>query len=93
MFSSDAVAYIPLFGVAIVCAALFVLLGIVKTRKTAKVTSLIFLSLLVLITGCVYTALHPGMMRFVLLLLLASVIVLPYVIMLAFGLPKASMIT
>ncbi|HAC31207.1 MAG TPA: serine/threonine protein phosphatase [Treponema sp.] len=88
MFSSDAVAYIPLFGVAIVCAALFVLLGIIKTRKTAKVTSLIFLSLLVLITGCVYTALHPGMMRFVLLLLLASVIVLPYVIMLAFGKPK-----
>jgi sigma-B regulation protein RsbU (phosphoserine phosphatase) len=88
LFSSDAVAYIPLFGVAIVCAALFVLLGIVKTRKTAKVTSLIFLSLIVLITGCVYTALHPGMMRFVLLLLLAAVIILPYVIMLAFGKPK-----
>ncbi len=88
MFNSDAIAYIPLFGTAVLAAVLFVVLVIVKTRKTAKASYLTFLSLGIVAGDCLYTATHPGMMRFVLLLLLAAAIQLPYLIMLAFGKPK-----
>ena len=88
MFNTDAIAYIPLFGTAVLAAVLFVVLVIVKTRKTAKASYLTFLSLGIVAGDCLYTATHPGMMRFVLLLLLAAAIQLPYLIMLAFGKPK-----
>ena len=89
MFNSDAIAYIPLFGTAILAAVLFIFLVIIKTRKTAKVSYLSFLALLIVAADCVYTALTPGITHFVLLILLASAILLPYLIMLAFGKPKA----
>lgn len=92
MFNSDAIAYIPLFGTAILFSVLFVFLAIIKIRKTAKVSLLSFLSILIVIADCVYTALHPGIMRFVLVLLLAAVIILPYLIMLAFGKPKEEVV-
>ena len=88
MFNSDAVAYIPLIAVAIICAAMIIFLGITRTRKTAKVSSLTFLSLLILIIACIYTTMHPGMMKFVLMVLVAAAVILPYVIMLAFGKEK-----
>lgn len=88
MFNSDAIAYIPLFATAIITGVLFVFLAIIKSRKTAKVSYLSFLSLGAIIISCLYTAVHPGMMHFVMLLLLAALIILPYLIMLAFGKPK-----
>lgn len=88
MFNSDAVAYIPLFGTAILASVLFVFLAVIKSRRTAKVSYLSFLSLAIIIGASVYTALHPGMMKFALLILLAAAIEIPYLIMLAFGKPK-----
>ena len=88
MFTSDSIAYIPLFATAIICAVIFVFLAITKARNTAKVSFLSFLSLTILIFGCVYTALHPGVTRFVYLLFLSAIVIIPYVIMLAFGKPK-----
>lgn len=88
MFDSDAVAYIPLLLTAVVAAVICVFLAVIKRRNTAKVSFISFLALLVLIGACVYTALHPGMTRFLLLLLLAEVLLIPYCVMLAFGKPK-----
>lgn len=88
MFNSDAIAWIPLFGTAVLAAILFVFLVIIKSRKTAKVSYLSFLALLIVIAASVYTALKPGITHFVLLLLLAAAILIPYLIMLAFGKPK-----
>lgn len=93
MFNSDAVAYIPLFGTAILSSVLFVFLAIIKSRNTAKVSYLSFLSLAIVIGASVYTALHPGMMRFALLVLLAAAIEIPYLVMLAFGKPKEKVST
>lgn len=88
MFNSDAVAYIPLFGTAILAIILFIFLAIIKIRNTAKVSFLSFLSIGIIIFACIYTASHPGFMRFILLLLLSAAIQLPYFIMLSFGKPK-----
>lgn len=88
LFNSDAIAYIPLFSTAAVALLIFVFLAIIKARNTAKVSFLSFLSLAVIIFGCVYTALHPGMSLFSTMLLIAAAIIIPYVIMLAFGKPK-----
>lgn len=87
MFTSDAISYIPLFGTAIVSIAIAVLLTIIKVRKTAKVSFIAYFALAVLIFACIYTASHPGMLLFALLLLFASVLFIPYCIMLAFGKP------
>ena len=88
MFNSDAIAYIPLFGTVILGSVLFVFMGIIKARKTAKVSYLSFLALSILIGGSFYTACHPGITHFVLIILLACAVMIPYVIMLAFGKPK-----
>lgn len=88
MFNSDAIAYIPLFGTAIIVAVIFVFLAVIKARKTAKVSFLSFLSLAVFAFGCVYTIINPGITKFVLFVLLAAAVIVPYVIMLAFGKPK-----
>ncbi|MGI5069925.1 SpoIIE family protein phosphatase [Treponema pectinovorum] len=88
MFNSDAIAYIPLFITAGLCAVFFIFLAIIKIRKTAKVSLLSFLSITIIIADCIYTALNPSIMRFVVVLLLASLIILPYLIMLSFGKPR-----
>lgn len=89
MFRSDAIAYLPLLGTAILATVLFVFLAVIKGRKTAKVSYLTFLALVILISDCVYTVYNPGITNFVLLLLLAAAVLLPYLVMLAFAKPKA----
>lgn len=88
MFNLDAIAYIPLFCTAIVSIVLFAFLIIVKRRKTAKVSTILLLSIFILFLACIYTALNPGITYFVLMLLVAGVVLIPYVVMLAFGKPK-----
>ena len=88
MFTSDAISYVPLFCTAIVSIVIAVLLTIIKVRKTAKVSFIAYFALAVVIFACVYTAVHPGMMLFALLILLTSLLFIPYCIMLAFGKPK-----
>ncbi len=88
MFTSDAISYIPLFCTAAVAIIIAVLLTIIKVRKTAKVSFIAYFALAVVIFACIYTATHPGMMQFALLMLLTSLLFIPYCIMLAFGKPK-----
>ena len=85
MFSSDAISYVPLFCTAIVAVVIAVFLTIIKIRKTAKVSFIAYFALAVVIFACVYTAIHPGMMLFSLLMLLAALLFIPYCIMLAFS--------
>ena len=85
---SDAISYIPLFGTAVVALAIAVLLTVIKIRKTAKVSFISYFAIAVLIFACIYTASHPGMLIFALLLLFTSILFIPYCIMLAFGKPQ-----
>jgi sigma-B regulation protein RsbU (phosphoserine phosphatase) len=70
---SDAISYIPLFGTAVVALAIAVLLTVIKIRKTAKVSFISYFAIAVLIFACIYTASHPGMLIFALLLLFTSI--------------------
>ncbi len=88
MLTSDAISYIPLFCTAVVSVLIGVLLTIIKIRRTAKVSFIAYFALAVIIFACIYTASHPGMMLFSLLLLLTSLLFIPYCVMLAFGKPK-----
>lgn len=88
MFTSDAISYVPLFCTAFVSVAIAVLLTVIKIRRTAKVSFIAYFALAVVMFACVYTATHPGIMFFSLLILLASLLFIPYCIMLAFGKPQ-----
>lgn len=87
MFTSDAISYVPLFCTAFVSVAIAVLLTVIKIRRTAKVSFIAYFALAVVMFACVYTATHPGIMFFSLLILLASLLFIPYCVMLAFGKP------
>ena len=84
---SDAISYVPLFATAFIAVAIGVLLTVIKIRKTAKVSFIAYFALIVIIFACVYTATHPSMLLFALLILFAAVLFIPYCIMLAFGKP------
>ncbi|MBQ0051482.1 MAG: SpoIIE family protein phosphatase [Treponema sp.] len=89
MLTSEAISYIPLFCTAGIALIIGVLITIIKIRNTAKVSFISYLTIAVMIFACIYTALHPGMLTFALLILLAAVLLIPYCVMLAFGKPKA----
>lgn len=86
--TSEAVSYIPLFGTAGVAVIIGILITIIKIRNTAKVSFISYFALAVLVFACLYTIYHPGMLIFALFILLASVLLIPYCVMLAFGKPK-----
>lgn len=88
MFTSDAISYVPLFCTAAIAVVIAVLITIIKIRKTAKVSFIAYFALAVVIFACIYTASHPGMMIFALLILLTALLFIPYCIMLAFGKPQ-----
>ncbi len=85
MFNSDAIAYIPLIGAAVLTGIIFIFLFIIKFRNTAKVSYLSFLTAAILVSGNIYTVLHPGITRYVIFIFVAEVVMLPYLIMLSFG--------
>lgn len=85
---SDAISYVPLFCTAVVAVAIGVLLTVIKIRKTAKVSFIAYFALIIVIFACVYTATHPNMLLFALLILFAAVLFIPYCVMLAFGKPQ-----
>ena len=87
MFTSDAISYVPLFCTAVVAIIIAVLITVIKIRKTAKVSFIAYFALAVIIFACIYTATHPSMMRFALLILFASLLFIPYCLLLAFGKP------
>ncbi|MCR4822740.1 MAG: SpoIIE family protein phosphatase [Treponema sp.] len=84
---SDAISYVPLFATAVIAIVIGVLITIIKIRKTAKVSFIAYFAIAVVIFACIYTATHPSMLYFALLLLFAAVLFIPYCIMLAFGKP------
>ena len=92
MSNLDAIAYIPLFAIAIIAIALCSFLIAIKVRNTAKVSFISFLSLALIVAGCIYTAVSPSLMTIALTILIAEVLIIPYVVLLAFGKPKEIMI-
>ena len=92
MSNLDAIAYIPLFAIAIIAIALCAFLIAIKVRNTAKVSFISFLSLALIVVGCIYTAVSPSLMTIALTILIAEVLIIPYVVLLAFGKPKEIMI-
>lgn len=86
--TSEAISYIPLFCTAGIALILAVLITVIKIRNTAKISFISYLTIAVIIFACIYTVFHPGMLIYALLILLASVLMIPYCIMLAFGKPK-----
>ncbi|MCR5605640.1 MAG: SpoIIE family protein phosphatase [Treponema sp.] len=74
----DAFAYIPLLATAGVALLLFIFLLIIKKRKSAKISFIVFLSLIILIIGILYTVINPGLMSLALTLFGATFIFIPF---------------
>ena len=88
MYTSEAIANIPLICAAVFALGIGVLLAVVKVRNTARVSFIFFLSLIALIVACVRGVATPDPMSFNLTLLLAVALQIPYCVMLAFGKPR-----
>lgn len=88
MSTVDSFAYIPLLSVVVVIAVTIVLLFLTAIKKTAKISFIFFLSLACVLFGALYTAMHPNIMYFALMLLLAAVLILPYALVKAFSHPE-----
>lgn len=84
---TDAIANVPLICTAVLAVAIEVLLVIIKIRKTAKVSFISYFALAILIFACIRSILTPGSgpLMFNLLILLATTLIIPYCVMLAFG--------
>lgn len=85
----DSFAYIPLFVAAALIAGTMIFLFVASARRTAKVSFVFFLSLICLLAGAIFTALHPSVTYFSLMLALASLLVLPYAAIKALSNPDA----
>ncbi|MBR1715241.1 MAG: SpoIIE family protein phosphatase [Treponema sp.] len=86
--NTDTIANIPLIFTAVLAVFIIALLVVTKIRKTAKVSFISFFALIVLIVACVRALFNSGMLAFNLMILLATVLLIPYCVMLAFGKPK-----
>ena len=85
---TDTIANIPLIFTAVLSVAIIVLLVFIKIRRTAKVSFISFFALGVLIFACIKAFFNSGALTFNLLILLATALMIPYCIMLAFGKQK-----
>ncbi|MBQ7158704.1 MAG: SpoIIE family protein phosphatase [Treponema sp.] len=61
-------------------------------RNTAKVSFISFLSLAIIIGGCIRTIVSPSLITLALTLLIAAILIIPYCVLLAFGKPKEIMV-
>ena len=86
--NTDTIANIPLIFTAVLAVVIIALLVVTKIRRTAKVSFISFFALTVLIVACVKAFFNSGTLTFNLLILLATVLIIPYCVMLAFGKPK-----
>ncbi|MBB5218118.1 sigma-B regulation protein RsbU (phosphoserine phosphatase) [Treponema rectale] len=89
------VAYIPMAATAIVAALLFVMLIIIKKRKTARVSFILFLSDLTVLIGSLYAAYKinqrgntDAVFIFTAVIAAASFLLIPYALMLCTFEPK-----
>lgn len=89
------VAYIPMAATAIVAALVFLMLIIIKKRKTARVSFILFLSDLVILAGSLYSAYKSTIIGvrdahfiFACTVLAAAFLLVPYALMLSTFEPK-----
>ena len=74
----DAFAYIPLLATVFVAIAIFCLLSAINKKRSAKISFIAFLSIVILVCGIIYTLVHPGLMVLSMSIFCASFIFLPY---------------
>ena len=84
----DVFAYIPLFAVAALVLATIVFLFVAVVKNSAKISFIFFLSLFCVLFGAIYTALKPNIVYFSVLILLATLLILPYAIVKAISGPE-----
>lgn len=83
----DVFAYIPLFAVAVLVLATIIFLFVAVVKNSAKISFIFFLSLFCVLFGAIYTALKPNIVYFSVLILLATLLILPYAIVKAISDP------
>ena len=81
----DSFINVPLILIAVASCILFVFLIFVKYRNTAKTTFVFYLSLGVIVCGAVYAIYEHHPVYFIIAVLAAELMNVPYVIILAFG--------
>lgn len=81
----DKFAYIPLYASTALMALTALFLFIASVRKTSKVSFVFFLSLLCVMGGAVFTALHPNLIYFSFMLAAGSLLIMPYAAVKAFS--------
>ena len=76
----DAFAYIPLLATVFVAIVLFALLMAINKKRSARISFIVFLSIVILAGGVIYTLVHPGLMMLSMSIFCAVFIFLPYCI-------------
>ena len=76
----DAFAYIPLLATVFVAIVLFALLMAINKKRSARISFIVFLSIVILAGGVIYTLVHPGLMILSMSIFCAVFIFLPYCI-------------
>ena len=78
MAAIDAFAYIPLFATIFVAVILFSFLVAINKKRSARISFIVFLAIIILLSGVIYTLIHPGMMVLSMSVFCAVFIFIPY---------------
>ena len=78
MAAIDAFAYIPLFATIFVAVILFSFLVAINKKRSARISFIVFLAIIILLSGVIYTLIHPGMMILSMSVFCAVFIFIPY---------------
>ena len=78
MAAIDAFAYIPLIATFFVAVILFSFLIAINKKRSARISFIVFLSIIILLCGIIYTLIHPGMMVLSMSVFCAVFIFIPY---------------
>lgn len=79
--------HIPLFAIAALAAITIIFLFIAAIKKTAKISFVFFLSLVCVFIGALQTARNNNLTYFAILLLIATMLIVPYAIVRALAKP------
>ncbi len=88
MLPIDAFAFIPLIAASVVTFGVFVFLIVMKLRKTAKPSFVLFLSLVCLMAGMIFSIFRPNLIYLSFMIFMAVLLSLPYCIMKGFSKPE-----
>ena len=78
MAAIDAFAYIPLLATIFVAVILFSFLVAINKKRSARISFIVFLAIIILLSGVIYTLIHPGMMILSMSVFCAVFIFIPY---------------